>query len=70
MKVFSIIEHGPADSGHTITIVQADTKEQALHLYKEHTHRDCLPSWLTDDFTELTDAVTQVYRYDNPNYEG
>jgi hypothetical protein len=68
MKVFSIIENLPADSGHKITIVKADDNEQALTLYKEHSHRNCLPSWVVAE--EITGQVTEVYRYDNPNYEG
>ena len=68
MKNFSIIENFPADAGHKISIVKATTREEALTLYKEHSHRCCLPSWI--DAKELTEQVTEVYRYDNPNYEG
>lgn len=68
MKVFSIIENFPADGGHKISIVKAIDKIEALKLYKDHTHRDCLPSWI--DANEITEQITEIYRYDNPNYEG
>jgi hypothetical protein len=67
-KVFVIIEHFPAGGGHKVTIVRADTKENALTIYKEHNHRSSLPSWV--DAVEVTEQVTEVLRYDNPNYEG
>jgi hypothetical protein len=67
MKVFVIIEHFPAGGGHKVTIVKADNKEGATLLYKEHTHRN-LPPWVNVE--EITEQVTEVYRYDNPNYEG
>jgi hypothetical protein len=68
MKAFVIIEHFPADGGHKITIVRANDNEDALKLYKEHSHRDCLPSWVKAE--EISEQVTEVFRYDNPNYEG
>ena len=67
-KVFVIRENFPADAGHMITVVRADKKEEALTSYKEHTHRCCLPSWV--DAEEVTGQVTEIFRYDNPNYEG
>jgi hypothetical protein len=69
MKVFSIIENFPADGGHKISIVKgASNSREALDLYKEATHRCSLPSWV--EAVEITKTVTEVYRYDNPNYEG
>jgi hypothetical protein len=68
MKVFSIKENFPAEAGHIITVVKANNKKEALTLYKEHSHRNCLPSWI--DAEEITAKVTEVYRYDNPAYEG
>ena len=68
MKVFVIVERFPADGGHKITIVRAKNKEEALTLYKKHSHRGCLPSWINAE--EVTGEVTEVFRYDNPNYEG
>jgi len=69
MKVFYIIEHFPADGGHKVSIIKgvAD-KQEALEAYKEVTHRCALPSWI--DAVEVRERVTEVYRYDNPNYEG
>jgi len=66
--VFVIKENFPADAGHKIIIVRADNKEKALALYKEYSHRDCLPSWV--DAEEVTERITEIFRYDNPNYEG
>lgn len=68
MKVFSIVEHLAGGSGHKVTIVKAESKEEALTLYMEHSHRACLPSWV--DAEEITEDVTVVLHYDNPNYEG
>ena len=68
MKIFVIIENFPADGGHKITIVKAEDNNEALTLYKEHDHRSCLPSWVKAE--EITEPVTEVFRYDNPNYEG
>jgi hypothetical protein len=66
MKVFIIIEHFPAGGGHKVTVVRADEREEALTLYREHNHR----SVLRVDVEEITERVTEVFRYDNPGYEG
>jgi hypothetical protein len=68
MKTFVIKENFSCDGGHRITIVKAENKEQALILYTEHTHRSCLPSWV--DAEEITEQITVVCHYNNPNYEG
>jgi len=68
MKVFSIVENFPADGGHKISVVKGASDKQALELYKEATHRCSLPSWIKA--VEITEPVTEIYRYDNPNYEG
>ena len=68
MKVFSIVEHFPAGGGHRVSIVRAESDEEALTLYKKHTHRACLPSWIKAE--EITETVTEVLEYNDPNYEG
>ena len=64
LKVFFIVHHLVADSGHVITAVRA---VNALRKYKEslphHWH-------LGVQVVEMVDEIQEVYRYDNPNYEG
>lgn len=67
-KIYYIIENFPAGAGHSISVVEAPNNLTALDLYKEKTHRCSLPSWI--QAIEITEKVTEIYRYDNPNYEG
>jgi nitrite reductase/ring-hydroxylating ferredoxin subunit len=71
MKFFVIIINFSAEAGHSIVIVRAYDEAQALEKYCEHQHWDCSKKNCPGlQITELTDDVTEVYRYDNPNYEG
>lgn len=67
MKIFVITHNLVADSGHVITVVQADTETQALEKYKKlFPHQ-----WhIGISVEEVIADVQTVYRYDNPNYEG
>ena len=40
MKIFSIVEHLAGGSGHKISIVMAESNEEALALYKKDGHRN------------------------------
>jgi len=67
MKVFVIVHNLVADSGHIITVVQAKNKAEAFSKYRDaFPDRYCLGA----SVEEVTRVVQEVYRYDNPNYEG
>ena len=68
MKAFSILHMGPCDSGCKVSVVKANSEEDALDKYKKHLHGAHIPSWVKA--IEITEDVQEVYQYDNPNYEG
>ena len=68
MKVFSIFQGFVCDSGHSITIVKALNEKEALEKYRNSLHMSCVPVGV--QVTEIEEDVKEVYRYDNPNYEG
>ena len=67
-KIFCIIEYFPAGGGHKICVIKnvAD-KQEAIEAYEEATRR-ILPPGI--DIVEVTEKVTEVLQYDNPNYRG
>ena len=67
MKLFVIIHHLIADSGHKITIVKADRGEEAIRKYNEAFPDRCI---IGVHAVEVTDDVQIVFEYDNPYYEG
>jgi len=67
LKVFAIIHYLIADSGYVITLVKAESKEEAIKKYK------ISKSFRWDigiHIEEITQDVQEILSYDNPNYEG
>lgn len=67
MKLFVIIHHLVADSGHKIIIVKADREEEAIRKYHEAFPDRCV---IGVQAVEVTENVQTVFEYDNPYYEG
>jgi len=68
MKVFVIIRHHVAGSGHSVTIVKADDEEEALSKYSQYLRMDVVP--IGTCIKEIIEDVVEVFHYDNPDYDG
>jgi len=65
MKTFVILHSLVAGSGHKVSVVLAETEEEALTKYHKVS-----PYLYGVQVTEVTEEVQEVFRYDDPGYEG
>lgn len=70
LKSFLVHRGRPGGSGFSVHMVRAPSEAEAKEEYREHLRMACFPVATTIKELPETQAVTEIFEWDNPNYEG